>query len=435
MLLQYISSEAFSDAQPAVWQIVIVLTINAIFVFRWLLTKACSGKACSITAANSGKSVPIIAEEHAWLKAEFGKYKYCGLRNNPFSNEPAPVYNFSEPPAMLRPALTPIEAQGIVQLRSRLSDLSALGFRLDDWTLQRFLRARRGNVEQAALLARKAQSMQEEYNLRHIYEDGCLEKCFRLLQPWWHSGGFLGHSKDGHPVCLERLGWCKFHRLCKLVPFEVLLKLDQRHLLTGVATSEEDAERRGTEPKGVLAICDAGGLDVDDLRVSTMLTFKKLVNSRDTLTPEITWRVLIVNAPVWATRLWGMVSKLALTPETAEKVQIASSEEDSLALIRKYVDNDVIPAYLGGSRKIDGDAECRKLLAPGGPVPEDVINRLLEIIQEGNNEKHVMKCVARDNITDVSSPNSKDRQEIVAKPAKLVDEPAYFGFCGWCRKS
>merc|ERR1712118_206359 len=103
---------------------------------------------------------------------------------------------------------------------------------------------------------------------------------------------------------------------------------------------------------------------------------RKLVDFRDTVTPEIIKTVLVVRAPGFLASAWNFASKIALTPETAAKVRIASSEKNSLALLREYVPDNLIPAYLGGAPKIDGDAECRRLIAPGGPVPSEVIEEL-----------------------------------------------------------
>lgn len=60
-----------------------------------------------------------------------------------------------------------------------------------------------------------------------------------------------------------------------------------------------------------------------------------------------------------------------------DKVQVVSCPDKSLEVIRKYVDDDVIPAFLGGSKTIHGDPDCSVQIAPGGVPPEEAVERLL----------------------------------------------------------
>merc|ERR1719161_1280911 len=67
---------------------------------------------------------------------------------------------------------------------------------------------------------------------------------------------------------------------------------------------------------------------------------------------------------------------------TAEKLQIVK-KKDSLDLLRKYMSDDLIPQYCGGKHAFEGDPECRKILAPGGPIPEAAVQRFEEMVAGG----------------------------------------------------
>merc|ERR1712176_1025052 len=68
-------------------------------------------------------------------------------------------------------------------------------------------------------------------------------------------------------------------------------------------------------------------------------------------------------------------------PDTASKMQIVGPK-GSLELLHQYIDGANIPAFLGGSKIINGDTECRLQLAPGGPPPEAALTRLRELLSQ-----------------------------------------------------
>merc|ERR1712107_682059 len=87
------------------------------------------------------------------------------------------------------------------------------------------------------------------------------------------------------------------------------------------------------------------------------------------------------NAPRFIATSWRTISKIALTPETAAKVQIATPGQNH-ELLRKYLPDETIPGYLGGALHIDGDPSCRTLIAPGGGVPEEVLQQFQRLMQQ-----------------------------------------------------
>jgi len=371
---------------------------------------------------------------HPWQLARYGSFKYCGLRDSPFSGEPSPRYCFreAEMPALAPPQeLAEGSAAKVAELRRALADLGQRGFRLDASTLCRFLRARRGHVGRAAALARRAHAQHVRCRFEQIFEDRRLEAQAELLRPWYHGGGFLGHSRAGDPVVLERLGSGGFVQLCKAVPFEVLLRLDHLHFFRGLGALEEDACRRGTPLKQGLIVIDIGGLGLDALRPGVLMKFRQLMQFRDTVVPEIAKQILVVRAPRFLVSAWNRVKSVALTPETADKVQMAT-EESSLALLRRHLPDTVIPGYLGGALWTHGDPECRKLLATGGPVPKDVIDRLLALTADDTCQ-YLSKSHAQTNPSSANTLVEGDDDSVPCKSGREVCCSRDVAFFCWRR--
>jgi len=101
------------------------------------------------------------------------------------------------------------------------------------------------------------------------------------------------------------------------------------------------------------------------------------VNNRNMIMPECISKILVIRAPDALVYAWGIFKRI-VDPGIARKVKVASASE-SLALLRQYISDDQIPAYLGGSLRTGGDAECRQVLAPGGPIPEAAFRRFLQL--------------------------------------------------------
>mmetsp|Transcript_100155 Transcript_100155/g.188692 ORF Transcript_100155/g.188692 Transcript_100155/m.188692 type:complete len:443 (-) Transcript_100155:21-1349(-) len=369
--------------------------------------------------------------KHQWQIAQYGLYKYCGLHDFPLSQVEHPVYNFREAPPMKLPELTHEETQKISALRSAVSDLPREEVRLDVNTLYRFLLARKGNVQKAEKLFREAHRQYVKYRFDKLFQDPVIQSCAEALMPWYHSGGFIGHSLEGYPVAMERFGWGRFHELCNTLPFDLLLKLDHLHTFRGLAVLEQDAARRGTEFKRGVLVVDMKGLSLDVLRPVVLQTYRKLIKFRDTATPEMGKLVLVVRAPALFASAFNKVKQIALTEETAAKVQMATSA-NSLALLRKYLPDSVIPAYLGGTLRVDGDPECRRMIAPGGPVPKEIIDQVLQKYYGSKSSEEV--CSHEFAATDEDELQGVSRGQGQAPPCEDVSSSFQLACCCTARQ-
>mmetsp|Transcript_46366 Transcript_46366/g.110409 ORF Transcript_46366/g.110409 Transcript_46366/m.110409 type:complete len:440 (+) Transcript_46366:103-1422(+) len=313
--------------------------------------------------------------QSAWAQG-FGRFKHCGLRPEPLSSSEPPAYSL-EPQDLPLPQLSEEERAGLAALSQRVTDMTHC--RRDKGTLLRFLKARKGDVVAAEAYFRKAMRYWCDIGGPNFFNGGMkLEAYEQCLSPWWLSGGLLGHGRRGEVVALERLGRCSFAKMFETFPMEDLKKLDAVHLLRSLAAMEEDGLRTGRPLGGSIYVIDLHGIKSENFRPSVLKKYGKLVECRDMLAPCLLGQVFVVRAPRAFSATWSVVKRF-LDPMTQEKVKIVSGRKASLELLRKYMDDSIIPAYLGGGLIVNGDPECRSLLAPGGPIPSEAIDRFFAL--------------------------------------------------------
>ncbi|KFM63590.1 SEC14-like protein 2, partial [Stegodyphus mimosarum] len=86
--------------------------------------------------------------------------------------------------------------------------------------------------------------------------------------------------------------------------------------------------------------------------------------------PEIWKNILVVNAPFYFYQAFNLMRPI-LRHNLLQNIRV-TSKEDTPGLLLKYVDPEVLPAFLGGKR-VDskGDPMCSEFVKYGGMVPEE----------------------------------------------------------------
>jgi hypothetical protein len=356
--------KVFIDAAP--------MDDDIIKLTKVLMLNSSGSAAQAEDAADPVKSVPEWAQD-------FGRFKYHALRSDPMSSTAARPHYGSRPLNTPLPELARDEKERLMQFARNVADLTAAGVRTELPLLLRFLRYRTEVVEAEALF-REGVRWCEFHDVGNALEHWDLRLYEDVLAPWWICGGCLGHGRNGEPVVIERLGRCDPTWLFNNVPFDFLQRLDIVHITRTLAAIEEDAHRRWVPFEGLILIEDLDGLCWRHLQPKILKTQLKLFEGRKLLLAGCTKRILIINAPSIFVKWWSFLQSFLLYPETAAQIQVAD-KQSSLELLRKYLDDSRIPAYLGGQLHIDGDAECKKMLAPGGTPPpgvKELLDSLLE---------------------------------------------------------
>lgn len=371
-----------SSVHAAVTAVVLLAAAVAHHMTSRKLDTCASGKTPS-SARCVVPSVPprnILSPEECWAR-EFGRFKHRGLRPDPF--DPAdgpPEYSFEQRPELPVPQLSAENTFRLDELERRVADLASRA-RIDRSTLVRYLRPRKFNVVAAEKYFRNALVWREKHGVDRLLSEINLKAYEECLGPWWLSGGLLGKSKMGGPVAYEMLARCQWPKLINRLAWHDIELLDQVHCMRSLAALEEDSLRRGVPlGTGVLVeVCDHFGWDQASMQAAR--AFKRLIKNRDMICPELMRRILVINAPPAWVYAWEMFKHI-LDPGIVEKVQVASPGEPSLKLLRQWIDNEDIPAMFGGGKVIDSDPECRKVLAPGWPIPDSVLHEFHRLTAE-----------------------------------------------------
>eukprot|EP00913_Durusdinium_trenchii_P003974 g3681.t1 len=107
----------------------------------------------------------------------------------------------------------------------------------------------------------------------------------------------------------------------------------------------QDSIRRGVPFTGVTLVIDLKGFKWSDAQFGAAQLLAYL--QRSFLLPETCHRILFIRVPSPFAKAWAMFSYL-LDPGTIAKVQMAT-ESETLTLLKKFIGEEVIPAYLGGT--------------------------------------------------------------------------------------
>jgi len=338
-------------------------------------TKHSAFKVSSLRGQQSNEDVSTY-----WAK-EYGKFKHCGLRPDPTNpHQRKPEYSL-EPLDLSLPAFSAEDGAALSELREAVRDLS-VAHRTDDSTLLRYLRARKGNAAAAIASFRSAAQWRDSLGVNRALKDWNLRAYEECLAPWWLSGGVLGLSRQGEPVAWERLGGCNLPSLLQRLSFDDIQKLDAVHIMRSLALLEEHSMRSGLPMGNAILVMDMHGFGKEQISWSAARAMAKLVGNRNNIMPECASHILLVRAPPPFVAAWNLFSYM-LDEHTREKVQVAGRFKDqSINLLRKYIDDVEIPAFLGGRKTINGDPECRQIIAPGGKLPEFALARFLALKEE-----------------------------------------------------
>ena len=217
---------------------------------------------------------------------------------------------------------------------------------LDDSTLWRYLVARDMNIEQAEAMfvsstdwkrAQKLRIKKQEYVAQQTRES-------RIARRVFYGGVAPQHvkTKSGGPVAFERLGKIDLGGMYKN-------ETEFQQALCGYMLYLEDcwtAVRAHPNTKQqALIVNDATGLSLSFLWYVS--TFKRIVDIGPANYPEVTYKVIIVNAPAAVTAIWAVVSAF-LPANTKAKVMILGSD------FMETVENELmngrqdVPDWLGG---------------------------------------------------------------------------------------
>lgn len=250
----------------------------------------------------------------------------------------------------------------------------------DPITLLRFLRARKGNINLASEMYRKAMDLRfgPKVGFERRFRAGQLDiSIHRMLDPFWCVNGMLGFDKDGDPVLYERLGITKTALLAN-APKEFLIR-HQAYTMTRTLQALEEAMRVNDRPFVSLTVVqDLTGLNLGQIGSPTaMSTYNAIIRLCEDNYPEMMKRCLVIYPPAIFERAWSMV-KHFFDEGTRDKIQVIKSD-DTKNVLSKYIDEAWIPVKYGGQLRICNSDWCEPILPrPVKGAPPEVTKEIIE---------------------------------------------------------
>ncbi|KAG8180408.1 hypothetical protein JTE90_022757 [Oedothorax gibbosus] len=236
----------------------------------------------------------------------------------------------------------------------------------DTHTFHRFLKARDYNLNNAEHMLRNHLAWRKEFKLDAIKDYVSKEVLVKYF-----PGSYIGNDKEGCPVTFIHLGNLDpkgIRRAAKFIPDIVM------HVIKVI---EKDAEIMKDQAKK-LGKPLTGGFYIVDLKnfPFSVATDKKTLEHAIYLSkmyqdnyPESLKEACIINVSPYFTLFFNVV-KHFLAPSIVKKTKFYSTDEYKEDL-RKLIDPDVLPAFLGGNRTDpDGNPLCLSFLTHCGPVEE-----------------------------------------------------------------
>ncbi|KAL5016996.1 hypothetical protein ScPMuIL_006585 [Solemya velum] len=270
--------------------------------------------------------------------------------------------------------LTPNQADLLEKFRENVKDVLKPEQVGDDYFLTRWLRARKFDVEKAEHMYRTSMEFREKMGADTLIQDYTPPE---VIQKYL-TGGFCGFDKEGAPVRIELYGRLDLKGLMCSVKKSDLEKTKLLECERSTKMCEEQSKKFGRKVDGLTVVFDMANVGTSMLWKPGMQMYLHLVKILEDNYPEKMKRLLVVNAP----RIFPLLYKLArplVSEDMRQKIHVLGA--DYKHVLMKYIDEEQLPAFLGGKMcDPDGDPRCKTMICQGGEVPHDYYLQTEELL-------------------------------------------------------
>mmetsp|Transcript_32792 Transcript_32792/g.91846 ORF Transcript_32792/g.91846 Transcript_32792/m.91846 type:complete len:400 (+) Transcript_32792:100-1299(+) len=250
------------------------------------------------------------------------------------------------------------EAEVVPLLKSRLTDM---GVRFDelhadkvgvDIALARFLRARRYEVDETAVMIRDYLKWRIDYGVEALVDESTHSSVLRALAKYY-PGGYHGKDRNGIPVYFERAGLFDVPSLIREVPPEEAVRF---HVYKNEKNARELMElsvaRQGGQYLGRVFVIDLDGIGWNHIQKDAMSVLQAFIEVDQANFPEMLKRLFIIRAPAAFTAIWRLI-KPWLDARTLAKIEICGYN-DFLEPMLLEIPLEHIPKEYGGKCQCPG---------------------------------------------------------------------------------
>ncbi|ELU07823.1 hypothetical protein CAPTEDRAFT_152329 [Capitella teleta] len=280
------------------------------------------------------------------------------------------------------------ESKVLFEFKERIGDL--LRPYHDDHTLRKWLKARCFDVDKAEVMFRNSMAYRDKMKVDSILED---YKQPEVIQKYL-TGGFCGHDKEGTPIRIELFGLLDMKGLMYSTRKSDLEKTKLHQCESTLRDWKLQSNKLGRRIDGLTVIFDMDKVSTKSLWRPGLQMYLHIVKVMEDNYPEMMKQMFVVNAPKIFPILWKICRPL-ISEDMKAKIHVLGADYQEQLL--KYIDEEQLPVFLGGTRKDpDGDPRCASLICQGGEVPrsyysaENTITDIMETATIAKGEKMII---------------------------------------------
>ncbi|XP_002981291.2 phosphatidylinositol/phosphatidylcholine transfer protein SFH8 [Selaginella moellendorffii] len=284
----------------------------------------------------------------------------------------------------------------------------------DYYTLLRFLKARKFDLEKAKQMWADMLQWRRENGVDTIEEDFHFKELEEVRK--YYPQGHHGVDKEGRPVYIERIGKVEPNKLMQVTTLERYLKY---HVLEFERTIKKKFPACSAAAKrhidSTTTILDVAGVSLKNFSKPARDLIINIQKIDGDNYPETLHRMFIINAGPGFKLVWNTIRGF-LDPKTATKISVLGNKFRSKLL--EVIDASQLPDFLGGTCTCSGDGGC--LRSDKGPWKDPAI---LKAVMEGHVKfvRHVVTSPKRNNLPrgkshdlDVSTAESGSDGELTS---------------------
>jgi hypothetical protein len=226
---------------------------------------------------------------------------------------------------------------------------------LDDQSVGKFLKARNYDVNNAAAMLTKHLQWREENKVDKVLQEYFGATADRPDIHAMYNNAFYGLDKESNPVFVERAGKAKVSEIFSKFDTDFL----QRWHIGCMETGQQLYKKSGGN--GILIIWDAEGVGMSHCSTAMINFLRATIAIDQDNYPEHLVRCIVINAGTVFKYGWKLMSPF-IDANTKTKVVVYGS--DYKQVLQDLVQQDQLPAYLGGSFP---ESHCVRAI--GAPVP------------------------------------------------------------------
>lgn len=253
--------------------------------------------------------------------------------------------------------LSPLEESRLCELKYGLQTHHK-GKLPNDAHLLRFLRARDFDMAKAKDMVQNSLLWRKAHDVDRILNDFKPPSVLAQYFPGcWHH-----QDKQGRPLFVLRLGQLDMKGLLRSVGLENIVKFTLSICEQGLLKTAEATKLLGVPISTWTLLIDLEGLSMRHLWRPGVQALLRIIEIVEAHYPETMGLVLIARAPRVFPVLWTLISPFI--DENTRKKFMINSGEPVLVEIGKYIDEQYIPDFLGGT--------CLSNAGEGGHVPKNL---------------------------------------------------------------